>query len=414
MKRFLCIACSLALLPATLWGLGVRALSATDDAAQTADLPAVQLPAQEENLLGEFLREEAAPAEQTVPSPAPAATEQTASPAPAAAASPEVNDEYLSPLVTLRADHYLYKYEGRYYFTGSYPEYDRIELTSADSVNGIAAAVPKTIWKMDGATMSKYVWAPEIHYVMGQWVIYFAYSQTSLWDIKACALRCKGDDPMHDEWEYMGMIKAAEGDNFFNNSGMTLDMTVFYHEALGKWYAIWAQKPSSSNLYIAEMETPFAFASKSILLSQPDYDWEKVRENVNEGPAVLQHAGKIFVSFSAAATGFEYCMGLLELDACDDPMEIGNWTKYKDPVFKTDESLKIYGPGHNCFVEGDNGEQLCILHFRDYKDITGDSLLDYNRHAHVMKITYDKNGVPQFHLGQDELYNAQFQDHGKS
>ena len=326
-------------------------------------------------------------------------------------ASPDVGGDYLSPLVTLRADPYLYKHEGMYYFTGSYPQYDRIELTAADSVNGIAAAVPKEIWHMDANFKEKYVWAPELHYIMGQWVIYFAYSQGSLWDIKCCALRCTGDDPMHDEWQYMGAMKKTAGDGFSFNSGMSLDMTVFYHEELDKWYAIWAQKPSSSNLYIAELADPFTLATQPMLLTQPDYDWEKLRESVNEGPAVLQHAGKIFVSFSAAATGYEYCMGLLEIDACDDPMVKENWTKYPEPVFQTDESLKIYGPGHNCFVEGDNGEQLCILHFRDYKDITGDSLLDFNRHAHVMKITFDRNGVPQFHIDKEDLYNSQFSDH---
>ena len=134
---------------------------------------------------------------------------------------------------------------------------------------------------------------------------------------------------------------------------------------------------------------------------------------MNEGPAVMKHGGKIFVAFSAAATGFEYCMGLLEIDETDDPMIIGNWTKYPEPVFKTDEARKIYGPGHNCFVEGDEGEQLCVLHFRDYKDITGDSLLDYNRHAHVMKIQFDKNGKPIFNLDDDELYNSEFTNHGK-
>ncbi len=316
--------------------------------------------------------------------------------------------DYLSPLVTLRADPYLYKYEGVYYFTGSYPLYDRIELTSADSVNGIAAAVPKTIWKAPSGT--QHVWAPEIHHIMGEWVIYYAASENGAWDIKCYALRCTGDDPMHDPWEYMGKIKAAEKDTFSNNSGMSLDMTVF--ETGGKWYAIWAQKPTSSNLYIAEMKTPFELATKSVLITQPDYDWEKGGgEHVNEGPAVLKHADKIFVSFSAARTDSNYCMGLLEMDACDDPLLKESWKKYPEPVFQTDASLKIYGPGHNCFVEGDYGEQLCVLHFRDYKDISGDSLYDYNRHAHVMKITYDRNGIPQFHFDPDDVYNAPYNNH---
>lgn len=343
-----------------------------------------------------------------------------ATPAASYVATPNVNGDYQSPLVTLRADPYLYKYDGKYYFTGSYPEYDRIELTCADSVNGIAAAVPKTVWQLpenerpkttgSNKEFYRYVWAPEIHYVMGKWVIYFARSTGSLWDIKCYALVLNGDDPMHDEWVNMGVLeKTADDDVSFNN--MSLDMTVF--ENGGKWYAIWAQIRPVSNLYIAELETPTKLKTKPVLLSTPEYAWELDREKVNEGAAVMKHAGKIFVSFSASATGYEYCMGLLEIDETDDPMIKENWKKYDQPVFKTDAGRKIYGPGHNCFVEGDEGEQLCVLHFRDYKDITGDSLLDYNRHAHVMKITFDRNGMPQFNFDDDDLYNTSFSNHGK-
>lgn len=362
-------------------------------------------------------RETSGAPEELVPDVQTATASDEALPALASVTAPSVNGDYQSPLVTLRADPYLYKHDGMYYFTGSYPEYDRIELTCADSVNGIAAAVPKTIWTMptppSGET--RYVWAPELHYVMGEWVIYYAYSMNSEWAIKCCALRLNGDDPMHDDWEEMGVIAKVNGDNFSFNQ-MSLDMTVF--EANGKWYAIWAQKPSQfvSNLYLAEMRTPYALATKPILLTKPEYGWEKEREDVNEGPAVMKHADKIFVSFSASATGYEYCMGLLEIDETDDPMIIGNWKKYSEPVFKTNETLKIYGPGHNSFVEGDEGEQLCILHFRSYKEIiggNGNSLYDFNRHAHVMKITFDKSGKPIFNLDADELYNSQFTNHGK-
>ena len=327
------------------------------------------------------------------------------------ASSPDVNGDYISPLVTMRADPYLYKHEGMYYFTGSYPEYDRIELTCADSVNGIAAAKPKKIWTAPSTT--HHVWAPEIHYIMDQWVIYYACSENGLWDIKCHALKLDGNDPMHDEWLDMGVIERLPSDNFSFNS-MSLDMTVFENNA--RWYAIWAQKPSSSNLYLAEMETPFKIKTKPILLTKPEYSWEHSftgsrYEYVNEGPAVMKHAGKIFVSYSAAATDANYCMGMLEIDESDDPMIIENWTKYSEPVFKTDASLQIYGPGHNCFVEGDEGEQLCVLHFRNYRDISGDSLYDFNRHAHVMKITFDRRGVPQFHLDPDEVYNSEFSNH---
>lgn len=325
-------------------------------------------------------------------------------------ASPETSTDYNSPLVTLRADPYLYKHEGKYYFTGSYPEYDRIELTCADSVNGIAAAEPKTVWTMPDPVGSKYVWAPELHYIMGEWVIYYAFSIWGLWDIRCCALKCTGDDPMNDEWVNMGVMQKSALDDFsFNDWGFSLDMTVF--ENNGSWYAIWAQKGPSSNLYIAELETPFKLKSKPQLLTKPEYEWELKRQWVNEGPAVLKHGGKIFVSFSASATGYEYCMGLLEVDAAADLLDMSNWTKYSEPVFKTDNDRKIYGPGHNCFTEGDDGEPICVLHFRDYLEITIDSLNDFNRHAHVMKMKFDSSGKPIFDFSDDELYNTPFTDH---
>lgn len=328
-------------------------------------------------------------------------------------ASPEISGEYNSPLVTLRADPYLYKHENKYYFTGSYPDYDRIELTCADSVNGVAAAEPKTVWQINnrnGNSYTKYVWAPEIHYVMGEWVIYYACSIWQLWDIRCCALRCTGDDPMNDEWVEMGVMQPTENDDFsFVGWGFSLDMTVF--ENNGRWYAVWAQKGPYSNLYIAELETPYKLKSKPQLLTKPEYDWELKREPVNEGPAVFKHGNKIYVSFSASATGYEYCMGILEIDADADVLDMSNWTKYPEPVFQTDPARKIYGPGHNCFTEGDNGELICVAHFRDYMEINIDSLNDFNRHAHVIKMKFDSTGKPIFEISDDELYNTPFTDH---
>ena len=264
---------------------------------------------------------------------------------------------------------------------------------------------------------TSYVWAPEIHKIKDTWVIYFTLSDGSEWNIRSCALFCTGDDPMHDDWEWAGYMQPVAGDTFsFADWGFSLDMTAF--ESNGRWYVVWAQKGPESNLYLAELDAdnPNKLLSKPILLTKPEYAWEQNRLSVNEGPGVMKHAGKIYVSYSAAATGYEYCMGLLEIDESDDLMNISNWKKYSEPVFQTDETLKIYGPGHNCFVEGDEGEQLCVLHFRSYKDIIGgndNSLYDYNRHAHVMKITFDRNGVPQFNFDPDDLYNSQFTNHGK-
>ena len=156
------------------------------------------------------------------------------------------------------------------------------------------------------------------------------------------------------------------------------------------------------------MEAPNKLKTVQVLLCTPDYDWERIDFWVCEGPAVLKHDGKIFVTYSASATGQMYCMGMLSADENADLLDPKSWTKKRYPVLKTDPEKKVFGPGHNCFVRGDENEHLTLLHFRSYETITGDPLNDHNRHAHVMKVTFDENDAPVFKLNKDEIYNTPF------
>ena len=62
-----------------------------------------------------------------------------------------------------------------------------------------------------------------------------------------------------------------------------LDATVF--ENKGKHYYVWAEKvgvgKQISNLYIGEMETPYKLKTVQVLLTSPDYDWERVGLRMN-------------------------------------------------------------------------------------------------------------------------------------
>ncbi len=257
---------------------------------------------------------------------------------------------YPSPLVLQRADPYLFKKDGKYYFTATCPAYDRVEIRCANSIGEIPSAPARVVWKKHPCgKMACHVWAPEIHYIMGKWVIYFAAGhKPGKWRIRPYALICKGNDPMKDDWEEGGMLQPADGDQY-PFTDFSLDTTVFEHR--GKWYIIWAQKfgteeaePAISNLYLAELETPTKLKTFHVLLSTPDYDWERRGGFwVNEGPAVLKHDGKIYVTYSASATGACYCMGMLRADENADLMDPRSWQKERYPVFKTDEKRKIYG-----------------------------------------------------------------------
>ena len=309
--------------------------------------------------------------------------------------------ENKSILVEQRADPYVYKHtDGYYYFTGSVPSYDFIELRRAKSINELKQAETFSIWqKHETGPMSQHIWAPELHYLDGKWYVYFAASEVDdIWKLRPYVLECKGQDPINDEWIELGQMQAAEGD-FKTFIDFSLDGTVF--ENNGKRYFCWAEKTggqfAASNLYLAEMESPIKLKTAQFMLTTPDYDWERIGFWVNEGPAVIKNKGKIYITFSASATGACYCMGLMEADEESDLMDRNSWKKSRKPVLESDYEKKIFGPGHNSFTVAEDGiTPLSIYHARDYDEIVGDPLYDPNRHARVMIVKFDENGKPIF------------------
>ena len=308
--------------------------------------------------------------------------------------------KYNEPWILQRADPYVYKHiDGTYYFTASVPAYDTVVLRSSKTLAGLAEAEEKVLWrKHESGPMSKHIWAPEIHYLFGKWYIYFAGGEMDdEWEIRPYVLECQGDDPMQDEWIEKGKMVRAEGDEF-SFEAFSLDATVF--ENKGRWYYIWAEKvgvgKQISNLYIAEMENGYTLKTIQVLLTTPDYDWERHGFWVNEGPGIIKHNGKIFMTYSASETGIQYCVGMLTADEDADLLDPRSWTKERYPVLATNEEKGIYGPGHNSFTKDEEGNDIIVYHARTEAEIVGNPLYNPNRHAMLMKIKWSEDGRPVF------------------
>ena len=308
--------------------------------------------------------------------------------------------KYNEPWILQRADPYVYKHiDGTYYFTASVPAYDTVVLRSSKTLAGLAEAEEKVLWrKHESGPMSKHIWAPEIHYLFGKWYIYFAGGEIDdEWEIRPYVLECQGDDPMQDEWIEKGKMVRAEGDEF-SFEAFSLDATVF--ENKGRWYYIWAEKvgvgKQISNLYIAEMENGYTLKTIQVLLTTPDYDWERHGFWVNEGPGIIKHNGKIFMTYSASETGIQYCVGMLTADEDADLLDPRSWTKERYPVLATNEEKGIYGPGHNSFTKDEEGNDIIVYHARTEAEIVGNPLYNPNRHAMLMKVKWSEDGRPVF------------------
>lgn len=300
-----------------------------------------------------------------------------------------------NPLIEQRADPWCMRHtDGRYYFTATVPQYDRIELRRAATVAALRDAAPKVIWrKHDAGPMSHHIWAPEIHHVDGKWYVYFAAGRADdIWAIRMYVLECPAADPLTGPWIEKGPLKA-------HWESFSLDATTFAHE--GTRYLVWAQKDpnirGNTNLYIARMDTPWSITAPQVMIAKPEYDWESIGFWVNEGPAVLIRNGRVFISYSASATDHNYCMGLLTADRSADLLDPASWHKAPEPVFKSSAEHGQYGPGHNSFtVAADGTTDLIVYHARNYKDIEGDPLRNPDRHTRVQKLDWNRDGAPDF------------------
>ena len=110
---------------------------------------------------------------------------------------------------------------------------------------------------------------------------------------------------------------------------------------------------------------------------------------LNEGPEVLQQAGRTFVTYSCAASWLPtYKLGMLELTG-DDPLDPASWSKFPQPVFQS--TNETYGVGHSCFVRSpDNSQWWHAFHAKR------DRNPGWRRAIFVQPMQFTPQGLPEF------------------
>lgn len=314
-----------------------------------------------------------------------------------------------NPIVEERADPWVLKDGENYYFTGSFPAFDRIVLRGAQSLAGLTGAEETVIWKRpEQGEMGGNIWAPELHKIDDKWYFYFTAGHSDKpFRIRMYAIEGIGADPRTATWGEPAKIET-QWDEF------SLDATVFEHR--GDYFYVWSQRPVqpdglpdgvviNSDIYLSKMVDPFTLVGSPTLLTSPEFDWENIGFRVNEGAAVVKRNGRIFITYSASATDHNYCMGLLTAQEDSDLTDPASWVKAPQPVFVSSDLTGAYGPGHNSFTVDDQGRDMIVYHARSYRDIVGNSLFDFNRHGRVQPFFFGEDGVPVFGLpvGDGEL-----------
>lgn len=113
-----------------------------------------------------------------------------------------------NPFIEQRADPFILRHLNHYYFIASVPEYDRLEIRRAATLEGLRDAEPVVVWRApQSGPMSQLIWAPELHEIDGKWYIYFAATHThdldalGMFQHRMFVIECADNDPLTGRWQ---------------------------------------------------------------------------------------------------------------------------------------------------------------------------------------------------------------------
>ena len=300
-----------------------------------------------------------------------------------------------NPVAPAGADPWVVRHGDKYYYCYSSPVwfFGGVGVNEISSIDKVTTEGGRQVYTAPEGTMySREYWAPELHYLNGEWYIYVAADDGDNYKHRMYVLKGTTQNPT-DPFEMVGQITDP-------TNKWAIDGTVL--ELGGELYFIWSGWEGDVNvaqhLYIAHMSDPCTVDSERVMLSTPEYAWEKNGEPlINEGPAILQYGGKTFLVYSASGSWTDYyCLGMLTLTG-DDPLDPTHWEKEKRPVFQRRVGT-CHGPGHCSFSTAVDGSVWMIYH-GNLKSGTGWQ----GRSVWIAPVTFDQNGNPDFGKPQKEV-----------
>jgi GH43 family beta-xylosidase len=299
---------------------------------------------------------------------------------------PSLRTRFRQPVVDSGADPYVAAHGQYFYYC--YVQHDVICIRRAEQLDDIGVSDQVAVWRSTGTgPESRNIWAPELHHLDGKWYIYFAAGPGPI-----------NEDKYHHHRMYV--LEANDVLGPYHLKGQitdptnlwAIDGTILEHPN-GQRYYVWSgwdnPRGIDQQLYIARMANPWTLEGERVMISKPEYSWEKQGLAVNEGPQVLRQGNRIHIIYSASwSMTDDYCLGQLDLVGAD-PLDPAAWVKRPRPIFS--RSKQLVGIGHACFLLSEDGQYgWMVFHAARYPGAAWD------RQVRLAAFTWDKAGTLRF------------------
>lgn len=238
-------------------------------------------------------------------------------------------------------DPFIMLYNDVYYAYGTNAD-DGIQVYTSDDL--LTWEVPERRLALDKKDVwaDRWFWAPEVYHVNGKFYMYYSA------DEHICV--ATSDSPLGPFTQtvkepMLAGEKCIDNSLFIDDDGTPYLYFDRFNDGLNIWVA-----ELEDDLMTIKMET----MKKCINVSQ---EWETVWPRVNEGPYVLKHKGKYYMTYSA--NSYEspfYGIGFATADNVNGP-----WTKYEgNPILQKPGNL--VGVGHSAMFEDKEGQLRIVFH----------------------------------------------------
>lgn len=252
-------------------------------------------------------------------------------------------------------DPFILLHDGTYYAYGTHSK-DGIEVYVSDDLQ---------VWKYRGLALHKedvwadrYFWAPEVYEIDGIFRMYYSA------DEHICV--ATADNP---EGPFIQKAKApmVAGEKCIDNS--------LFIDDDGTPYLFFVRFNDGLNVWVVELEKDLVTLKKETMhpCIHVSQEWERVWPRVNEGPFVIKHEGRYYMTYSA--NSYESPSYGIGCAVATDLM--GTWIKYdENPLLQKPGELS--GVGHGAIFKDKTGRLRLVFHaHRDREHI----------HPRIMYIT---------------------------
>ena len=240
------------------------------------------------------------------------------------------------------ADPYILVEDGVYYAYGTHSN-DGIECYTSRDLH---------TWKLEGLALHKsntsedhWFWAPEVYHIGDRYIMYYSAGEHLY---AATATSPKGPFRQAGSCQMaplLGGEKCIDSHVFFDRDGTAWLFFVRFNDG----NAVWQCQLGPD--YITPLEGTL---SQCFAATQP---WELIQAKVNEGPNVIRHKGRYYLTYSGNDyQSQEYAVGYATARHIKGP-----WQKYSlNPILLRREGL--VGTGHHSIFRDLQGRLRIVFH----------------------------------------------------